>query len=577
MQLPTVFTPFPQLCGAGAGGFETTVVGNIVDDTIYAGQIVVAQRFGLESSAGYITAINSDGTLAISGGVTVRINDPDGFFGPKVTTAPFWVADTNSPSVTSFSGFPMCIPYSGNTDKCLSSNRGTGQAFDAPDPLRMVPFNVGDYIEYSGLKAGGNEILASDIVCPSLHITTKAGTGVPNYIRVEDLLIGVPDNAPNVEFPDIRVVGYLSSCASAIVTISAMEVDACTGKKTYRQIGTATPRQETRCKWETRIASPAQAPYTREYRITTNTPVTETKDGLQGGEYIMPVSEYIFPEVSVPGTNPPPFPFKDIHDLVQGTVLDNKQFGPLSPFPGVAPPSPSKQCNPSDLIIVDPNTTPSATPSATASATSTPTSDAVAVAPVASTVQLASVQRVGTNFVLAGSNTEAKLADSDLNFKWSQTSPSSPSAVISAGVATATVNAPKVTTETSYIFELVVSLKSNSSISSKANVTVKINPTIADTVIMDTYTWESKQSGTITVACSSNVVNGDNKKMELWLNNAATKISMTQNGAGKWFYSSNKVNRPTNLKCVSDLTGQSAQRTGTQTTARRRRYVSWSI
>jgi hypothetical protein len=573
VQFPTVFAPFPKLCTAGAGGFETTVVGNIIGGTVWAGQIVVAQRFGLEGSQGYITAINDDGSLSVSGDVTVRINDPDGLFGPKVTTAPMWVADTSSPSVTSFSGFPMCIPYSGNTDKCLSSNRLTSQSFDAPDPLRMVPFKVGDFIEFSGLKAGGNTILASEIVCPSLHITTKAGADAPNYIRVEDMLIGVPDSAPNVEFADIKVIGFLSSCANAIVTISAIEVDACTGKKNYRQIGTAVPRQETRCKWEARIASPAQAPFTREYRITTNTPPKETKDGLQGGEYIAMVSEYIFPEVSVPGTNPPPSPFKDLRDLVQGTVLDNRQFGPLSPFPGVAPPAPSKQCSPSDLIIVDPNATPSATPSATPRSTSAPVADGPVVAPVASAVQIASVQRVGTNFVLSGSNTETKLTDNDLNFKWTQTSPSPATAVISAG-PTATINAPKVSTETSYTYELVISLKSNSTISSKATVTVKVNPTIADTVAMDTYTWDSKQSGTITVACSSNVVNGDNAKMELQLNNGNTKISMTQNGPGKWFYSNRSVGRPNNLRCVSDLLGQSTLRTGTQTTARRRRWAS---
>jgi hypothetical protein len=75
----------------------------------------------------------------------VCINDPDGMFGPKVETAPMWVADTGSPSVTYFSGFPMCIPYSGNSEKCLSSNRGTSQSFGAPDPLRMVPLKSGDF------------------------------------------------------------------------------------------------------------------------------------------------------------------------------------------------------------------------------------------------------------------------------------------------------------------------------------------------------------------------------------------------------------------------------------------------
>jgi hypothetical protein len=204
VQFPTVFAPFKDLCGAGAGGFETTVVGNIVDGTILAGQIQVAQRLGLEGSQGYITAIDSDGSLSVSGGVRVRVNDPDGLFGPKVDSAPMWVADTGSPSVASFSGFPMCIALK----KCLSSNRGTGQSFNAPDPLRMVPLQVGDFIEYSGLKAGANEILASDITCISLHITTQAGADAPNYIRVEDILIGIPDSAANVEYADIKVVGF---------------------------------------------------------------------------------------------------------------------------------------------------------------------------------------------------------------------------------------------------------------------------------------------------------------------------------------------------------------------------------
>jgi len=556
-----VFAPFKELCGAGAGGFETTVNGNIVGGTVIAGQVQVAQRFGLEASQGYITAINQDGSLSISGGVTIRINDPDGLFGPKVETAPMWVADTGSPSVTSFSGFPMCIPYSGNTASCLSSNRPSGQAFTPPDPLRMVPFKVGDFIAYSGLKVGGSELLVSDITCISLHITTQAGTGIPNYIMVEDLLVGVPDTANNVEFADIRVIGFLSSCTGAQVIISAIDVDACTGKETYRQIGTATPKQETRCKWEARIAPQAQAPFTREYRITTNTPVKETKDGVLAGQYIMAVSEWIFPEVDVPGTNPPPNPFNDIRDLVQGTVLDNKQFGPLDPFPGAAPPAPSKTCSPSDLP--DPNATPTPAPPG--------------VVPIATVAQFASAQRVGVTFQLVGSNNETRVPASDLTFKWSQTSPASPTiSIIDATSATASIDAPKVSAETSFIFQLTVGLKSNSTASSKANVTVKISPTLNDTVVMDHYTWVSSKSGSIEVWCNSNVINGDNKKMSLWLNNGATKLDMTANGGpGRWIYANRDTSRPNNLKCVSDLKGESAVRTGTQVTAKRRRYVSW--
>jgi hypothetical protein len=61
VQFPVVWAPFNELCTAGADKFETTVVGNIVNGQIIAGQISVAQRFGLEGSQGYISAINPDG------------------------------------------------------------------------------------------------------------------------------------------------------------------------------------------------------------------------------------------------------------------------------------------------------------------------------------------------------------------------------------------------------------------------------------------------------------------------------------------------------------------------------------
>ncbi|KAJ4362478.1 hypothetical protein N0V83_010571 [Neocucurbitaria cava] len=561
VQFPVVWAPFSELCGAEAGGYETTVVGNIVNGEVIAGQVSVAQRFGLEGSQGYISAINPDGTLQIASGPRVRINDPDGLFGPKTDTRKYWIADTTNPSVTSFSGFPMCIPYSGNTEKCKDPNRPNGPTFSPTDPLSMVPFKVGDFIEYSGLLSESNEVLASSIVCINLHITTQAGDNIPNYIRVEAFLVGVPDTAANVEVADIRAIGYLSSCAGSTVTISAIEVDPCTGIESYRSIGTVAPRQELRCKWEARIASPAQAPFTREYRITTNTPVKETNDGIKAGQYIQPVTEWIFPEVNVPGTNPPPFPFTGIRGLVQGDFLDGRQYGPLSPFPGPDPPAPFKTCNPED--IPDPNATPTADPN-------TPQS-----APEAAIVGFASAQRIGTDVFLRGSNSATSLNDNELNFNWTKTSPSSPSiSITNANSPTATFTAPKVTTETSFIFELTISLKSNVTNSSKANVTVLINPTIADNVTMDTYTWESRQSGTIAVTCSSNVKNGDNKGMSLVLNGSA-RLAMTKSGGeGRWLYSARSTARPNSLKCVSDLGGESALRLGTATT-RRRRALMW--
>ncbi|RMZ71285.1 hypothetical protein GMOD_00005818 [Pyrenophora seminiperda CCB06] len=518
VSFPVVFAPFSELCNAGALGFETTVVGNIVNGEVIAGQISVAQRFGLEGSQGYISAINPDGTLQIAGGgPRIRINDPDGLYGPKYDAQPYWIADTSNPTITAFSGFPMCIPYSGNADKCSTGNRGAGQAFTPKDVLSMVPLQVGDFIEYSGLKVGGNEILVSEIVCVSLHITTQAGAGVPNYIRVEDFLVGVADTAANVEVADIKVVGYLSSCTGASVSISAIEVDPCTGKETYRTIGSATPKQETRCKWETKIASPAQAPFTREYRITANSPVVVTKDGIKAGQYVQAVTEWIFPEVDIPGTNPPAYPFTGIRGLVQGDFLNGRQYVSIATF--------------------------------------------------------ASALRVGTDVTLSGSNSASGLADSDLTFSWTQTTPSTPAiSLASSSSPKTTFLAPKVSAETSFTFTLTITQKSNTTNTAKGSVTFKISPNIPDTVTMDTYTWATKQSGSILVTCSSNVKNGDNGGMSLVLSGGAPrKMTAVTGSPGQWTYSARDTARPSNLKCVSDLKGESALRAGTATTARRRR------
>jgi hypothetical protein len=556
-QFPVAWVPFPKMCGAGILGYEVSISGNVVNGQAIAAQIGLSAQFGLEGGQGYVETVDiADGSLKIRGGPTVRINDPKGVFAKQTTQAPLFLADTENPSVTAFSGFPMCIPRSDADDKCPQSNRPTGGTnFAAPDPLAMVPFRVGDFIEYSGIKNGGNEVLAHVITAINVQVTTSASSTVPNYIRMEDAIIGVFDSAANVEMADVRFIGYLSSCTGASVSISAIDVDPCTGEESYRQIGTATPKAgDVRCKWEFRADTTVQSTYTREYLIKANTPVTETKDGIKAGQYVQPVTEWIQPEVDVPGTEPPPFKFSNIGGLVQGDFLDGQRFGPLSPFPGPTPPSPSKTCS----------DTPVPSPSAGGDAVPRDSPDpAAAIAPFSATA------RVGATLFLAGSNTATGIQSSDLVYAWTKTSPASPSISIqNAAQPSATFVAPSVTTETSFVFQLKVSLKSNATKSSTKTVTVKISPTVDDVVKLTSYTWESKQSGTISVSCESNVGNGDNKKMSLLF--SGTTVTMTSAGTpGKWIYTNRSVKKPASVQCVSDLKGKSD--VVTATTSRRKR------
>jgi hypothetical protein len=71
----------------------------------------------------------------------------------------------------------------------------------APDALKMAPFQVGDYLEYSGINIGGM-IVCYTIVAPNVQITTS---GAPTFIRVEDAIVGIYDGSAGSEFGDSRV------------------------------------------------------------------------------------------------------------------------------------------------------------------------------------------------------------------------------------------------------------------------------------------------------------------------------------------------------------------------------------
>jgi hypothetical protein len=71
----------------------------------------------------------------------------------------------------------------------------------APDALKMAPFQVGDYLEYSGINVGGM-IVCYAIVAPNVQITTS---GAPTFIRVEDAIVGIYDGTAGSEFGNSRV------------------------------------------------------------------------------------------------------------------------------------------------------------------------------------------------------------------------------------------------------------------------------------------------------------------------------------------------------------------------------------
>lgn len=71
-----------------------------------------------------------------------------------------------------------------------------------PNPMLMAPLKVGDYVEFSYIEFGG-ELLCYALTA-NVGIYTAAGTA-PGFILVEDALIGVIDNNPDVEFARARV------------------------------------------------------------------------------------------------------------------------------------------------------------------------------------------------------------------------------------------------------------------------------------------------------------------------------------------------------------------------------------
>ncbi len=85
----------------------------------------------MEWNQGYIEQVNFDGSLKILNGPTIRINDPNAVFTAGYSY-PFMVADDVNPSISAYSGFPMCVPRSSNDTLCPDSQRPRLPGTSAP-------------------------------------------------------------------------------------------------------------------------------------------------------------------------------------------------------------------------------------------------------------------------------------------------------------------------------------------------------------------------------------------------------------------------------------------------------------
>ena len=110
-------------------------MGNTVNGVPMVAQVQLYEFFeGL--SSGFIESLDfADGSMKIQNGPTVRIADRNAVFSVGYTGAPFMNADDSSPSISSFSGFPMCIPRSETDPLCPLTNR----PFAGPGTLSVDP------------------------------------------------------------------------------------------------------------------------------------------------------------------------------------------------------------------------------------------------------------------------------------------------------------------------------------------------------------------------------------------------------------------------------------------------------
>jgi hypothetical protein len=427
--------------GNGSPSFEIQVVGNTVDGKNIAGLMYFSQE-SLNSGSGVIQEIDySTGNIKVDTGdpanpSVLQINDPNGRFGRKQSPDPRLSVDDANATIHAATGYPMCVPRTdpATTDDalCPQANRpkpvngqcrnfgqagvplpqsgelsfpAAGQVYCSqyvmpapgvagPDATQQAPFEVGDFISYSGslmTDANGTYISVHTIEA-NIGIYTQPGTQ-PSYLAIGAFGLGTADpaltavNGAAQETQDRMFLEAETTDVQTPVDIYMMDTDSQTGAVKNRwitpfemtgEIGGGITTQFTGAQPQRARIRATRAPDgllsapSRTVRVMARTlcqPLPQLDqsaldtcvstapteaNGLVAGQYFAPVFEYIFPENVKPGDPIVP------NDLWHLPFLRNGEgaataggVGPLEPSPWgpeIAPPPPPPPVVPAGVV-----------------------------------------------------------------------------------------------------------------------------------------------------------------------------------------------------------------------------------
>jgi hypothetical protein len=411
--------------------YEAEVVGNRVitggQDRYIAGLVYISQQ-GLNSGAGFINFINyATGEMRVGGllgnpatGARVQINDPVGRYGRVVSPDIRFTVDPDNPTITAGSGFPMCLPrvladpsIPGNPDDGLcpltqrplavapavgyaatiQMNDPTALPGVPPDATIQAPFEVGDYVTFSGtlvadpgFTAGptagpwpgaANTYISAHTITNNVAIFTWPNTN-PAYVKVDVALLGTGglivlgagEAVIRTRFEGQTTDVNPNPALQRIIHLYGVDFSPADGSTTDRDFGTigvdpGPPAGANKGRWRFRPpcdpfgtieAKPDKTcvmnqagtflPPPREVRAVIQGAwipgqTTAFANGIIAGQYHAPITELIFPE-NIPGTPIVPNNFEAIPFLAQGgyTSSAGTLVGQLNPWPGDVTPPP---------------------------------------------------------------------------------------------------------------------------------------------------------------------------------------------------------------------------------------------